>query len=48
MAAASSAAPGWATTTATTASPKSACGTPITALSATPGCSLSVPSISAG
>ena len=37
-----------ATTTATTASPKSACGTPTTALSATPGSSLRTPSISAG
>ena len=36
------------TTTAVTASPKSACGTPITALSATPGSSLMKPSTSAG
>ena len=41
-------APARGTTTATTASPKSACGTPTTALSATPGSSLSTPSISAG
>jgi hypothetical protein len=36
IAAPSSVAPGWATTTATTPSPKSGCGTPITADSATP------------
>jgi hypothetical protein len=39
---------GRAITTATTASPKSACGTLITALSPTPGMSFRSPSISAG
>ena len=44
----SSAAPGLAATTATTASPKSACGTPITAHSATPGSASIAFSTSAG
>ena len=41
-------APGRGTTTATTASPKSGCGTPITADSATPGISSRKLSISLG
>ena len=41
-------APGRAITTATPTSPKSGCGTPTTALSATPGISLMQASISAG
>ena len=44
----SSTAPARGTTTATTASPKSGCGTPTTADSATPGNSSRRPSISAG
>ena len=48
MASPSSYAPGLAMTTATPTSPKSGCGTPTTALSATPGMSLMALSISAG